>query len=188
MAASQAMVSAQVLGAYDFRRHRRLLDVGGGDGTFLRSVAAAAPDLELSLFDLPAVTALARRRFAEAGVEADLHGGDFFHDPLPRGADLISFVRVLHDHGDAAVLGLLHQARAALPAGGSVLVAEPMAGVSGAERVGDAYFGFYLLAMGSGRPRTVEENRNLLLQAGFSRVRRVRTALPMIAVVLVAHN
>ena len=42
----------------------------------------------------------------------------------------------------------------ALPADGTLLLAEPMAGSRGAEPVGDAYFGFYLLAMGSGRPRT----------------------------------
>ena len=41
---------------------------------------------------------------------------------------------------------------AALPPGGTLLLAEPMAGTPGAEPVGDAYFGFYLLAMGSGRP------------------------------------
>jgi demethylspheroidene O-methyltransferase len=61
-----------------------------------------------------------------------------------------------------------------------------MAGTKGAEPVGDAYFGFYLLAMGSGRPRTAAELTRLLTAAGFGRVREARTARPMLARVLVA--
>lgn len=186
MSASQEMVAAQILEAYPLHRHRRLLDVGGGDGTFLRRVAAHAPDLELALFDLPPVAELARRRFAEAGVNAAVTGGSFVEDALPTGADIISLVRVLHDHPDALVLQLLKAARAALPPRGMLLVAEPMSDVRGAERVGDAYFGFYLLAMGSGRPRTPAEVQGLLERAGFTRVRRLKPPLPMIAQVITA--
>jgi demethylspheroidene O-methyltransferase len=41
--------------------------------------------------------------------------------------------------------------------GGTLLVAEPMAGAPGRRSMGDAYFGIYLLAMGRGRPRTARE-------------------------------
>ncbi len=102
MAASQAMVAREVVAGFPFRRYRRLLDVGGGDGSFLEAVAAAAPDLDLELFDLPAVAAEAAARFAKAGLatRATALGGDFRHDVLPPGADLVSLVRVLHDHDD----------------------------------------------------------------------------------------
>ena len=49
-----------------------------------------------------------------------------------------------------------------------------MSGTAGAEPIADAYFGFYLLAMGTGRPRTAEELAALLATAGFSRVRAGR--------------
>ena len=62
--------------------------------------------------------------------------------------------------------------RQALPADGALLMAEPMAGGAGAEPIGDAYFGFYLLAMGSGRPRTPAELARLLARAGFPRAAR----------------
>ena len=63
-------------------------------------------------------------------------------------------MRVVHDHDDGAALHLMRAVHAALPRGGRLLLAEPMAGTPGAERMGDAYFGFYLLAMGSaGRGR-----------------------------------
>ena len=187
MSVSQTMVSAQVLEAYPIGRHRRLLDVGGGDGTFLRAVAARAPALELALFDLPNVAATATRRFADEGLKVDVSGGNFFEDPLPEGADIVSLVRVLHDHDDDRALLLLRAIRKAMRPGATLLISEPMSGTSGAEPMGDAYFGFYLLAMGSGRPRTVGEIRLLLQTAGFSRLREVQTSMPMIARVIAAR-
>jgi demethylspheroidene O-methyltransferase len=188
MAASQPMVAAQAIDAYAFGRHRRLLDVGGGEGVFLSAVGSRIPHLELGLFDLPAVAERARTRFDSAGLGARsaTFGGDFIVGPLPRGYDIISLIRVLHDHDDAPALAVLRNIHAALPPGGTVFIAEPMAQTRGAERVGDAYFGFYLLAMGSGRPRSSTEIEAMLRQAGFTRARRLRTAMPLTTGAIVA--
>jgi len=190
MAASNGMVADQVLAAYRVGRHKMLLDVGGGEGTFLRAAARESSRLRLSLFDLPAVVERARARLAAAGVldRAALHGGDFFRDKLPEGADLISLVRVVHDHDDDAAMSLLRNVRRALPAGGTLLLAEPMAGRHGSPRVADAYFGFYLLAMGSGRARTPELLCDMLLRAGFRRPRLRRTTAPMLTGLIVARG
>jgi demethylspheroidene O-methyltransferase len=115
-----------------------------------------------------------------------LFEGSFFADPLPTGADLATLIRVLHDHDDDAVLTLLRRVREALPPGGVLLVAEPMSGTSGAHASGDAYFGFYLAAMGSGRPRTVEELSDLLSRAGFRRIRPLRTHTPLLVRLIAA--
>lgn len=189
MSASQSLVAEDVLDAYPVHRHRCLLDVGGGEGAFLCAVARRAPRLRLMLFDLPPVTARARRRLEEAGlaVRADIHAGDFAADRLPEGADLVSLVRVVHDHDDAAVLRLLGAVREVLPPDGAVLIAEPMAGQAGTEPMADAYFGFYLLAMGQGRPRTPEAVMQLLRSAGFRDARIRPTARPLLASVVVAR-
>ena len=97
-----------------------------------------------------------------------------------------SLVRVLHDHDDAPALALLRAIHAALPPAGTLIIAEPMAGTPGAEPAGDAYFGMYLLAMGSGRPRTAGEIAALLHQAGFARSRALRTAMPLTVRLIVA--
>ncbi len=187
MAASQPMVAEQVLEAYDFKRHRSLLDIGGGHGAFVAAVAARHPALGLALFDLPPVAERARAVLAARGLgQVAVHGGSFRDDPLPGGADLISLVRILHDHDDDVVTALVAAIHAALPPGGTLLIAEPMAGTPGAQAMGDAYFGLYLWAMGSGRPRTAEAYRSMLLAAGFSRVREVATGVPMVTRLLVA--
>lgn len=190
MSASQGLVAEEILDAYDLSHHRRVLDVGGGDGTFLRAIARRAPATGLALFDLPGVVAQAGSRFAAAGLSdrVTLHPGDFSRDPLPGGADLITFVRVLHDHDDERVDALLAAAFAALSSGGVVLIAEPLAGTRGAERMGDAYFGIYLWAMGSGRPRTSAELAERLQRAGFRRPAERRTRVPLQTRVLVARR
>jgi demethylspheroidene O-methyltransferase len=96
----------------------------------------------------------------------------FFRDALPPGYDCITLVRVLHDHDDAACLALLRAVRRALPPGGRLVIAEPMAGTPGALAMGDAYFGFYLWAMNAGRPRTAAEYGAMLKTAGFAGWRR----------------
>jgi demethylspheroidene O-methyltransferase len=181
MAASQAMVAEQVLGAYKFNSHRRLLDVGGGTGVFVRAIGTAYPQLETAVFDLPAVA-------ARAPTELNAHGGDFFVDALPAGFDLISLVRIMHDHDDEPVLKLLRNIAAALPRTGKLLIAEPMAGTRRARAMGDAYFGLYLWAMGQGRPRTIEENCALLAAAGLGNIRVLPTDLPLAAHVILAGH
>jgi len=189
MTASQPMVIEEVLDAYPLQRHRVLLDVGGGEGRFVAAAAHHAPALQCHLFDLPPVAELARQRLAGLGVGArvQVHGGSFFDDPLPQGADIVTLVRVLFDHDDAHALAILRAARAALPAGGTLLVAEPMAQAAGAQAMGDAYFGFYLLAMGRGQPRSAEALSQLIRDAGFAEVRALRTKLPLQAGVLLAR-
>jgi demethylspheroidene O-methyltransferase len=189
MAASQPLVAAEVLDAYRLDRHRCLLDVGGGNGAFLTAVAARAPDLRLMLFDLPGVVEHARANLAAVGLaeRTTLVGGDFHTDPVPGGADVVSLVRIVHDHDDAAALALLRAVHAALPPGGTLLLAEPMAGTRGAEPIGDAYFGFYLLAMGQGRARSAARLQEMLALAGFRSSRPVPTQTPLLTGLIVAE-
>jgi demethylspheroidene O-methyltransferase len=189
MAATQSLVAEDIVAAYRFDRHRRIMDVGGGDGSFLTAVAAAAPAAELTLLDLPAVAGTAERRFARAGLagRARAVGGDARQGPLPAGHDLVTLVRVLHDHDDEAVAAMLRNVRAALPPGGRLLVAEPMAEAPGARAMGDAYFGIYLFAMGSGRPRRPDELAEMLRSAGFARIQTIRTRRPLMVSLLTAE-
>ena len=190
MSASQPLVAEQVLAAYPLARHRCLLDVGGGEATFLIAVAPHAPNLRLMMFDLPPVAERARERLAAAGLapRASAFGGSFFDDPLPSGADIVTLVRVLFDHSDARALEILKAAHRALPPNGTLLIAEPMAGTPGAQAMGDAYFGFYLLAMGKGRSRTAADLSRLLHSAGFVRARLLPTPMPLQTQILVAHT
>jgi demethylspheroidene O-methyltransferase len=182
MATSQVMIAAEILEAYDFRSHTTVLDVGGGNGTFVSALAKHAPHLTLKVFDLPAVAALATARIETDGLadRVTAIGGDFYADPLPQGCDLITLVRVLFDHDDASAVRILRAVHAALPKHGTLLIAEPMSGTRGAEPIGDAYFSFYLLAMGRGVSRTPHDFMRLLAKAGFAAPRTIATQNPLL--------
>lgn len=189
MAASQALIAEQVLSSYPLHRHRRLLDVGGGAGAFAAAAMGRHPRLQARVFDLPSVCERASERFQQLGFggRASAVGGDFLNDPLPCGDDLVSLIRVLHDHDDEAVLQLLRAVRRAMAPEGVLLIAEPMLGTRGAEPVAAAYFGFYLMAMGQGRPRSAEEIGSLLDKTGFGSVKEHRTSAPLLARTLTAR-
>jgi hypothetical protein len=57
--------TAQALStSHGFSRHRRVLDLGGGTGSFLMAVLHRHPYLACALVELPPVAAVARRRLA----------------------------------------------------------------------------------------------------------------------------
>jgi demethylspheroidene O-methyltransferase len=189
MSASQPMIAQQVLHAYSFRTHRCLLDVGGGDGSFLIAAGRQTPGLKLMLFDLPGVAGIARDRFAseKLGRPASVTEGNFLADALPQGADVVSLIRVVHDHDDDAVLNLFARVREALPKQGVLVIGEPISGLSGVDSV-SAYFNVYLHAMGSGRPRSFAALQKLLQQSGFAQIHLRATRIPMIASVVIARS
>lgn len=172
MADSQGLVAEDTLRLVDFRGVTRLMDVGGGTGAFLAAVGAAYPRLEMTLFDLPAVVPGANARFAAAGLggRTRIVPGSFRDDALPQGADMISLVRVLYDHGDETVTGLLRAAFDALPAGGRLVVSEPMSGGDCPDPATDVYFSIYTLAMQTGRTRSGREIGAMLSAAGFENI------------------
>lgn len=190
MSASQPFVVDEVLATYDFAQHQCSLDVGGGQGTFVGRLAAAFPQLKLKLFDLPQVAELAQASFTRLGFadRATAYGGDFLRDELPHGADLVTLIRVAHDHPDEHVNAILRAIYKALPAGGTLLLAEPMAQNANEPPLGDAYFHFYLLAMGAGRLRTAAELSAMMISAGFSRVELLRNPMPIQTRILVAKK
>jgi len=100
----------------------------------------------------------------------------------------VTLVRVAHDHPDADVMQLLRNIHDALPAGGTLLLAEPMAQQADAPAQGDAYFHFYLLAMGSGRLRTAMELAELMRAAGFTDVERVPNPMPLHTEILIGKK
>lgn len=189
MAASQHFVADEVLASVNFKDVRRLLDVGGGHGAFLTAIGTAHPHLKLGLFDLPEVVATGGAILGAAvGAErVTAHPGNFFNDSIPEGYDLVSLIRILHDHDDAPAQALLGIIRASLAPGARLLIAEPMARIPGAEPMGEAFFGLYLWAMGSGRPRSPADIMAMVRAAGFSSARSVATAQPVNASIIIAQ-
>ncbi len=107
---------------------KRVLDVGGGPGTYSMLIARAFPGVECIVLDLPEVVKIA----AELITQADLKGrirtlaGDYHRTPFPDGNDAILFFGVLHQEDEAAIRDLLGRAHDALVPGGCVYVLDMM--------------------------------------------------------------
>ncbi len=183
MSDTQGLVAEETLRTVSLDGVRRLMDVGGGTGAFLRAVQDVAPDLDLTLFDLPAVVAK-----AEVPEGTAIVPGSFRDDALPEGHDAISLVRVLYDHADATVTALLARVFAALPPGGQLIVSEPMLGDDRPNRAGDVYFALYTLAMQTGQTRSPSRIAALLKAAGFEDIAIPRTHRPFVTSVVTARK
>jgi hypothetical protein len=125
MAEQTASSVKALLAAYDFAGIRQLVDVGGGRGALVAGVLAAFPAMRGVLFDMPSVIATAAPTLAGLGVadRCQAVGGSFF-DAVPAGADAYALKFILHDWTDADCLRILRNCRAAMAAGGRILVIE----------------------------------------------------------------
>lgn len=101
-----------------------LVDVGGGAGTYSLAFCRAWPGLECEVIDLPAVTEIARRTIAAAGLEDRIRvrAGDYYTDRFGQDADVVLLSNVLHQESREACLDILGRAARALRPGGRVLV------------------------------------------------------------------
>ena len=168
--------------AYDLGGHTRLLDVGGGAAAYPISLCRRLPALKATVYDLPHVCSLARRRIDAAGLtdRIDTVAGDFLADPaLPGGHDAILLSMILHDWDEATNRALLARCHAALPSGGTVLVCEL---ILDADRTGPAdaaLMGMNMLVeTEAGRNYSESEYAGWLTDAGFVDVRTVRFDAP----------
>ncbi len=103
----------------------RLLDVGGGPGTWTIAFLRAQPDATATLFDLPDVIPIGRKHIVEAGLEdrVELVAGDFDVDEkLPAGADLAWVGAIVHMNSRQENRSLFAKVHAALVAGGRILI------------------------------------------------------------------
>jgi demethylspheroidene O-methyltransferase len=142
------------------------------------------------LFDLPEVVAAAKKSpLLQSGIKKiDFLGGSFVVDVLPKGFDTITLIRILYDHNDEVVLALLKKVHEALPTHGRVIISEPMSGGRRPSRSGDSYFGFYTMAMTSGRPRSAEMHVTFLVEAGFKNIKKHKGTRGFITKVITAEK
>lgn len=156
---------------------RRLLDVGGGPGTYTLAMLAAAPDMTATLFDLPAVVEMARERIAAAGLldRVALVAGDFYADELPPGHDLALLSAIIHQNSPEQNAALYAKIYRALIPGGRIVVRDHVMAPDRTQPLEGALFAVNMLAgTDGGRTYTFAEIREGLAQAGFTRIRQLQ--------------
>ena len=190
MRSSQKLVAEETLRLVSFSGTKSLLDIGGGTGAFIEEVMKVAPDVLFCLFDLPQVVSEAKKAGLnqEQFNKVSFFGGSFVTDSIPEGFDTITLIRVLYDHNDEVVFELLKKIYDALPKNGRIIISEPMSGGQSPTRSGDSYFGFYTMAMSTGRPRSAGMHEDYLSRAGFKNIKKYKGTREFITKVISAEK
>lgn len=165
---------------------RRLLDVGGGPGTYALAFVRAVPGLRATLFDLPPVVEIARANVAAAGLldRFDLVAGDLRTDPFPGGHDLAFVSAIVHMLGPGGNVALFRKVHAALVPGGRVVVRDHvMSPDRTAPRAGALFAVNMLVGTEEGGTFTFDEIAGWLREAGFDAPRLIREGERMDALV-----
>lgn len=121
-----AETAADLAREYDFAAHRRLLDAGGGLGTFVKPILARHEHLDATLVDLPEVAAAVRDETAAGPLGARLTavGADLFTDPLPGDHDAILVANVIHLFPPDRIVALLRRLRDTVTPDGRLLLVD----------------------------------------------------------------
>lgn len=160
---------------YDFSVHKRIIDLGGGTGIFLMALADRYPDIELTLFELPAVAQVARRRLQDS-VHAHRIGiveANFLYDAIPDGYDAVILANVIHVLSEEANRTLMRHIRSHVDPGARALLVDFFMNRERTEPLFAALMsGEFLIYTGEGRSYSEDECRAWLADCGWRTLER----------------
>jgi cyclopropane fatty-acyl-phospholipid synthase-like methyltransferase len=112
----------------DLAGRKRLLDIGGGPGTYSMLIAQANPEISCTVLDLPAVVAIASELIQQQGMSARVQTipGDYRTATFPEGNDAIILFGMLHQESEESARDILRRAYSALTPGGVLYVMDMM--------------------------------------------------------------
>jgi predicted O-methyltransferase YrrM len=170
-------LAEEVATSIDLRPYKRMIDLGGGSGTYTIAFLKQAPHMTATLFDLPEVVDLARERLSEEGYlnRVNLVAGDYFADEFPEGHDLVLLSAIIHSNGRQENRDIYTRALRCLIPGGTILIRDHIMDESRTNPLDGAIFAVNMLAATpAGDTYTFEEVREDLEDVGFKDVRMIR--------------
>lgn len=173
MHAHSFSIAMRVAPALDLSQASRVLDAGGGSGSFSIAMATHHPSVRCTILDFPIVCEVASEYIAAAGV-ADRVGtaaGDLFAGPWPDGHDRVFFNDIYHDWDDERCAVMSRLALDALPQGGRIMVHEMLLADAKDGPLAAAAYSMAMVFATRGRQRSAPELVGLLEAAGFADVR-----------------
>lgn len=121
-------IGRAVIPNLDLKGRKRLLDIGGGPGTYSALIAQANPEIACSVLDLPAVAAIASELLEQQGLSSRVNTipGDYHTASFPQGNDTVIIFGVLHQESAESVQDILRRAYSALEPGGVIYIMDMM--------------------------------------------------------------
>ncbi len=156
---------------------RRLVDVGGGPGTYAATMLRRWTAMRAAICDLPATLAVARQLLAEREAEVmdriELVPVDYRRDELPGPCDAIFISNIIHSEPPETNALLMRKCFRALASHGRVIIKDHIMNADLTEPRAGAVFSLYLLLTTYGRDYSFDEIRRWLEDAGFASVNQL---------------
>lgn len=165
--------AAEVALRFPLRPGERVLDLGGGPGTYAVEWARRYPGADLTVFDIPETLRVTRKILREKGALrlVRMREGDFLADSLGGPYDFVWVSQILHAFPERDCLSLLRRVKGALRPGGRVAVQEFLLEESRTAPPGPAFFSVHMLAVTEGgRAYSGGEVASMLRSAGFRKI------------------
>lgn len=158
----------------DLSGRKRLLDLGGGPGTWAIHFVLANPGLAATVFDLEGTRPIADQTISQFNVSdrVEFHGGDYTTDPLPSGFDAAWLSHILHAEPPDTCRAIIRKTAEALNEGGLILIHEFILDSTGTRPLFPALFSLNMLITApGGRSYTQQELEDMLTEAGVRDLR-----------------
>jgi SAM-dependent methyltransferase/predicted transcriptional regulator len=171
-----------IASALDLSGAKRLLDLGGGPGTYAGYFCAKNPGLEAVVFDQPISEEVALSILDKLGVRdrVSFQGGDFLTSPLPGGFDLVWLSQVIHGEGPERARQLVKRGVEAARPGGRVAIQEFVLDDDRKGPIGPALFTLNMLVQtpSGGAAYSYSEIVGMLKDAGIEKVEELKGPFP----------
>ena len=158
----------------EFKRAKKLLDLGGGHGLYSIALHQLKPELEVVLFDLPHVTEIAKEYLEQYGMSNKIKfiAGDFTEDDIGNGYDIVFA-------SDVTISGILKKVYDALNENGVLIYRRWTINDDRTSPLTSVLFDFMLtMTRSEHRVYTLGEYIHLLEDTGFSITRILDISSP----------
>lgn len=176
-----SMLAPQVARRIDLAGRRRLLDLGGGPGTYAVHFCRHYESMEAVVFDRPETRPVAEAIISRFGLEGRIRfqGGDYRQGPLPDGFDVVWVSHILHAESPSICADLMAAIYAALSPGGMVLIHDFLLSESLDGPLFPALFSLNMLqGTDGGQTYSRGQVEAMLTAAGFTDVAAVKLDSP----------
>ena len=174
-------IAPRIVAGIDLSGRRRLLDLGGGPGTYAVHFCQHNPRLTAVVYDLPSTCRFAEQTIARFGLSDRIAfaAGDYIAEGIDGTFDVAWLSHILHGEGPQECAVILDKAVAALEPGGLILVQEFILDDSMDGPLFPALFSLnMLLNTPAGRSYSQGELFSMLAAAGVGDLRRLPMELP----------
>lgn len=184
-------LAPKVVPSIDLGGRKRLLDLGGGPGTYAIHFCLHNPELSAVVYDLPSTRSFAEKTIARFELEKRVTfvAGDFDSDRIEGSYDAAWLSHVLHGEGPKGCAAMINKALAALEPGGVIMIQEFILDDDMTGPVFPALFSLnMLLGTEDGQSYSQGDIFKMLAEAGAGDIRRLPLELPNGAGIIVASK